>query len=365
VQEVTHGWPLPPPTEGPLTVDELRLAARNHALPLEALRYPVTPVGLHYVLVHYDIPAVDASAWRLTVDGEVDRPLSLALDDLRALPSTEVVCTMECAGNGRALLEPRPISQPWLLEAVGTGSWRGVPLRTVLEQAGPGETAVDVVATGLDRGIENEVDQRYQRALPLAEALRDEVLLAYELNGGPLPPQHGFPVRLVVPGWYGMTNVKWLASLTVTNEPFAGYQNARSYRIRLDPDEEGEPVTRMVVRALLAPPGVPDFLTRERVVDETPVRLEGRAWSGQGRVVGVEVSDDGGASWAPAELTDDLGSRWAWRGWAYDWSPSPGRYVLCCRARDDTGAVQPLDTVWNLGGYANNAVQRVPVTVVG
>jgi DMSO/TMAO reductase YedYZ molybdopterin-dependent catalytic subunit len=365
MKELALGLPLPPPTDGPLTVDELRLAARNHALPLEALRYPVTPVGLHYVLIHYDIPVVDETAFRLSVEGEVERPLSLTLDELRALPAFEVVSTMECAGNGRALLAPRAVSQPWLLEAVGTGRWRGVLLRTVLEQAGLRETAVDVVATGLDRGIENEVDQRYQRALPLAEALREEVVLAYELNGGPLPPQHGFPLRLVVPGWYGMTNVKWLASLTVTDESFTGYQHARSYRFRLDPDEEGTPVTRMLPRSLLAPPGVPDFLTRERFVDSTPVRLEGRAWSGQGRIVGVEVSDDDGVAWVPAELTDDVGSPWAWRGWTYEWNAAPGRYVLCCRARDDADNVQPLEPVWNVGGYANNAVQRVPVTVVG
>jgi hypothetical protein len=161
-----------------------------------------------------------------------------------------------------------------------------------------------------------------------------------------------------------MTNVKWLASLTVTHERFEGYQHARSYRFRLDPDEEGTPVTRMLPRSLLAPPGVPDFLTRERFVDGAPVRLEGRAWSGQGQIVQVEVSDDDGATWAPAELTDDLGALWAWRGWAYEWNPAPGRYVLCCRARDDGGNVQPLEPVWNVGGYANNAVQRVPVTVI-
>src|SRR5262245_20279048 len=161
-----------------ITLDELRLAARNHALPLEALRYPVTPVGLHYVLVHYDIPAVDAAAWRLAVDGEVARTLSLTLDELRALPAVELVSTMECAGNGRALLSPRPGSRPWLLEAVGTGRWRGVLLRTLLERAGVKDGAVEVVATGLDRGIEKEVDQLYQRAISLAEALRDEVILA-------------------------------------------------------------------------------------------------------------------------------------------------------------------------------------------
>jgi len=169
------------PTEG-ISLDELRLAARNHALPLEALRYPVTPVGLHYVLVHYDIPAVDPTTWRLAVDGEVAHSLSMTLDELQALPAVEVVSTMECAGNGRALLSPRPVSQPWLLEAVGTGRWRGVAVRTLLERAGVKEGAVEVVATGLDRGIENEVDQRYQRALTLPEAMRDEVVLAYELN---------------------------------------------------------------------------------------------------------------------------------------------------------------------------------------
>src|SRR5262245_43709486 len=337
MMEPTLGRPLPPPTDGPLTVDELRLAARNHAMPLEALRYPVTPVGLHYVLVHYDIPAVDLATFRLSVDGDVGRPLSLTLDELRALPAVEVVSTMECAGNGRALLAPRAVSQPWLLEAVGTGRWRGVPLRIVLELAGLRDSAIDVVGTGLDRGIENEVDQRYQRALPLAEALREEVVLAYELNDGQLPPQHGFPLRLVVPGWYGMTNVKWLGALTVTAERFDGYQHARSYRFRLDPDEDGTPVTRMLPRSLLVPPGVPDFLTRERFVDSTSVQLHGRAWSGQGRIVEVEVSDDDGGWWASAELTDELGSPWAWRGWTYEWNAAPGQYVLCCRARDDAG----------------------------
>jgi DMSO/TMAO reductase YedYZ molybdopterin-dependent catalytic subunit len=347
-----------------ISLAELRLAARNHAMPLEALRYPVTPVGLHYVLVHYDIPVVDERAWRLVLDGEVERPLTLSLEELRALPAVEVVSTMECAGNGRALLAPRPVSQPWLLEAVGTGRWRGVQLRALLERAGVRESAVDVVATGLDRGVENEVDQHYQRALPLAEALRDDVLLAYELNGGPLPPQHGFPLRLLVPGWYGMTNVKWLSSLTVTDRPFEGYQHVTAYRLRLDDEDVGEPVSRMLPRALLVPPGVPDFHSRERIVDAAPVRLEGRAWSGQAPIASVEVSADAGRTWTAAELTDDPGSPWAWRGWSYEWSPAPGPYVLSCRATDETGAAQPLEPVWNVGGYANNAVQRVPVTVI-
>src|SRR3989442_8766416 len=191
-----------PTREADISMEELQLATRNQGMPLEALRRDLTPVGLHYLLIHYDVPFVDERAYRLHVDGEVDSPLSLTLDDLRARPAAEVTVTMECAGNGRARLSPRPFSQPWLLEAVGTAVWRGVPLRALLEEAGVREGAREVLFTGLDRGIEKEVEQVYQRSLPLEEALRGEAVLAYEMNGVPLPPQHGAPLRGVVPGWY-------------------------------------------------------------------------------------------------------------------------------------------------------------------
>src|SRR3954471_19224259 len=222
-----------------ISPEELALAARNHGMPLEALTYDVTPVGMHYLLTHYDVPRVHAARWTLEVDGAVERPLSLTLDDLRGRPEVTADITFECAGNGRALLDPRPVSQPWLLEAVGTGSWTGTPLASLIAEGGVPEGAVEVLFTGLDRGVEGEVEQTFQRSLPLAEAFRDEVLLAWGLNGGPLPPQHGFPLRLVVPGWYGMTNVKWLARITVLDEPFTGYQNAKGYRVRQEPDEGG------------------------------------------------------------------------------------------------------------------------------
>src|SRR4051812_17310121 len=246
--------------------EELALAARNHGMPLEALAYDVTPVGMHYLLTHYDVPQVDAATWTLEVDGAVEQPMSLSLADLRERPEVTSEITFECAGNGRALLDPRPISQPWLLEAVGTGSWTGSPLASLLYEAGIGDDAVEVLFTGLDRGVEGEIEQTFQRSLGIADALREDVLLAWDLNGAPLPPQHGFPLRLVVPGWYGMTNVKWLARITVLDEPFTGYQNARGYRLRQDPDEDGTPVTRMAVRALMVPPGIPDFATRRRFV---------------------------------------------------------------------------------------------------
>jgi DMSO/TMAO reductase YedYZ molybdopterin-dependent catalytic subunit len=346
-----------------ISLDELQLAARNHGMPLEALRWDVTPVGLHYLLIHYDIPAVDADAWRLELGGRVDRPLSLSLADLRSRAQTELVATMECAGNGRARIEPRAISQPWLLEAVGTGRWGGIPLAALLAEAEPQTGAVDVVFTGLDGGVEGGVEQRFQRALPLADALGGEALLALDLNGAPLPPQHGFPLRLVVPGWYGMTNVKWLARIDVLDHAFDGYQQTTGYHFRRSEDDDGVPLSRMAPRALMLPPGEPDFLTRERFLTAAPTVLEGRAWSGGGEVTAVEVTCDGGATWHPAELDAPLG-RWAWRRWTFAWkSPAPGHHVLGCRATDETGAVQPVVPEWNVGGYANNAVQRVLVTV--
>ena len=341
-----------------ISPDELQLAARNHGMPLEALRHDVTPLGLHYLLIHYDIPIVDPASWRLDLGGLVAQPRSLSLDDLRALPQVTRTVTMECAGNGRARLDPRPVSQPWLLEAVGTATWTGVRVRDVVD---PADGAVDVVVSGLDRGVEGGVEQRYERALPVETALGDDVLLAYEINGVPLTPQHGFPLRLLVPGWYGMTSVKWLGAITVLDHPFAGYQQEVAYRLRAHEDDPGEPVTRMVPRSLIAPPGVPDFMTRRRFVDAGPVELTGRAWSGHGEIVSVEVSADG-STWHEARL-DPPGDPAAWRGWTFTWDAAPGEHELRCRCTDASGRTQPDDPPWNVGGYANNAVHRVPVTV--
>jgi sulfane dehydrogenase subunit SoxC len=332
-------------------------------MPLEALRYQITPVGLHYLLIHYDIPVVDPATWRLSLGGSVERPLTITLDELKSRPRVTAPVTLECAGNGRALLAPRPISQPWLHEAVGTAEWTGTPLRPLLEEAGVRSDAVEVLFTGLDRGEEGGVEQDYERSLPLAEALRPEVMLAYEANGAPLPPQHGFPLRLVVPGWYGMTHVKWLRSITLLDQPYQGFQNAEAYRLKVDEDDPGTPVTRMAPRSLMAPPGIPEFATRTRLLRPEPCQLEGRAWSGSGSIARVEVSVDGGRKWADAEV-EPAPAPFAWHHWTYRWeSPEVGNHELCSRATDASGMSQPLEPPWNLKGYANNAVQRVPVVV--
>jgi DMSO/TMAO reductase YedYZ molybdopterin-dependent catalytic subunit len=346
-----------------ITPDELQLAARNHSMPLEALRHAVTPLGLHYLLTHFDIPFVDPSKWELQVGGHVRRTIRLGLDELKTRPPVTLTVTLECAGNGRARLSPRPLSQPWLSEAVGTAEWTGTPLAPILAEAGLREHSKEIVFTGLDRGIQGAVEQQYERSLPLAEAVREEVLLAYAINGQPLPPQHGFPLRLIVPGWYGMAHVKWLRSITVLDHPFDGYQQTLAYHYRRSDADSGIAVTRILPRALMVPPGVPDFMSRARIVEPSIHLLEGRAWSGKAPVTRVEFSDDAGASWAEATLGNAV-SPYAWHSWTHSWDATKsGEYELCVRATDAAGNSQPTSQNWNLEGVENNAVQRVRVLV--
>ncbi|MBM3942535.1 MAG: sulfite oxidase [SAR202 cluster bacterium] len=331
-------------------------------MPLEGMRYPVTPTGMHYLLVHFDVPDIRATDWRLKVSGLVDNPLSLSLEDIKSRAARTLTVTLECAGNGRALLKPRPVSQPWLVEAIGTAQWTGLPLRRVLADAGLKKGAVDVVFTGLDRGVQGGEVQYYQRSLTVAEATAEDVLLVYEMNGEPLQPQHGYPLRLLVPGWYGMASVKWLGRIEVLGEPFQGYQMAHTYRYSQTADDPGEPVTRIRVRSLLVPPGIPDFLTRTRLVEAGLVVLRGRAWSGDGLIQRVEVSTDGGNVWQDAQL-DRQNSPYGWCGWSLRWEAAPGQYQILSRATDARGNTQPVDQPWTFQGMGNNMAQAVEVFV--
>jgi DMSO/TMAO reductase YedYZ molybdopterin-dependent catalytic subunit len=340
---------------------DIALAGRNRGIPIEMLRHDITPVGVHYLLTHFDIPAVDETTWRLQVGGLVRSPLTLSLADLREMTPVTHPVTLECAGNGRTLLDPRPRNQPWGLEAVSTAAWTGVPLRAVLDAVGVEEVAIEVVFSAADEGTQGGVRQRYARSLGLDDARRPEVLLAYEMNGRALEPQHGAPLRLVVPGWYGMASVKWLTGIEAVREPFEGYQQVRSYNLRQRPEDPGERVTRIAVRALMVPPGQPEFPSLARLVDAGPVRLTGRAWSGEAAVTRVEVAVDG--EWSEAKLGEPVGD-FAWRSWTFEWDAEPGQRTLSCRATDAAGRTQPLEQSWNVGGYANNMVQRIELTVV-
>ncbi|HET7671952.1 MAG TPA: sulfite oxidase [Burkholderiales bacterium] len=345
--------------EGNFTPEELGLALNNVSLPPEALRYDVTPLGLHYTLSHFDIPALRPSH-RLTVDGTVERPRAFQVQELRALGERTVRVTMECAGNGRAGMAPRYPSMPWTHGAVGTADWTGTPLSKLLAVVKPRGAAVEIAFHGADHGFDSGVEHPFARSLRLQEA-NDDVIVAWAMNGQPLLPQHGAPLRLVVPGWFGMASVKWLERIELREQPFDGYQQVTGYRYKKKPGEDGVPVRHMKVKSLMQPPGIPDWYTRRRLVEQGTVPVEGRAWSGGGvAVTRVELAVDG--DWRDAEL-DPPSRPFAWQRWRAEWDARPGEHELACRATDARGDVQPLEPDWNMGGMGNNAVQRMRVTV--
>ena len=348
------------PIVGRYTQEEVALATRNSGMPLEALRYDVTPAGLHYLLIHFDIPPADETSWKLRLDGLVSRPRDIGMDELRRLPSRTVRMTMECAGNGRGQTSPRYPSMPWLEEGVSTAEWTGVPLSVLLEEMELKDATRELVFHGADRGIDRGIEHSYSRSLAPAEAMREDVLLAYAMNGAPLLPQHGAPLRLVVPDWYGMASVKWLARIEAIDRPFDGVQQALSYHFRAVAGERGVPCTRMRVNSLMAPPGISDYYGRRRTVDAGTVEILGRAWSGDGAVKRLEFCVDG--SWQDANLEASAGPH-AWRRWTARWQATQGTHELRCRATDATGAVQPLEPPWDVTGFGNNAAQKVEVTV--
>jgi DMSO/TMAO reductase YedYZ molybdopterin-dependent catalytic subunit len=347
--------------EGAFAVEEVRLANRNAGILLEALRHDVTPVGLHYLLNHFDVPYIPGDAWQLSIAGAVERPVVLVASDLEGAATRTLRVTMECAGNGRGLLRPRYPSMPWLLEAVGTAEWTGTPLKYLLERAGLNDDVVEIAFIGADRGFDRGQEHNFGRSLPRELALNEDVLLVWAMNGAPLLPQHGYPLRLLVPGWYGMANVKWLTRIEALTEPYQGFQQAVGYHYRSAPGLPGTPVTHMRVKSLLVPPGIPDWYTRHRLLERGPTHLFGRAWSGNGvAIAGVEVAING--RWQEARLDPPQG-KFAWRGWRHLWQAEIGDYELACRATDANGDVQPLEPSWDAGGFGNNAVQRLRVWV--
>ena len=267
-------------TLGVFSKAEVGLANRNSGAFLEMLALDITPVGAHYLLTHFDVPLLDAGAYRLVFDGAFEAPFEISLEEIKAEPRVTMPVTMECAGNGRAGMEPRAFSMPWAYEAVGTAEWTGTPLAPLIERAKPQGGVVDFAFEGADFGYDNGVGHAFGRSLTPEELADLEVLLVYEMNGQPLLPQHGAPLRLIVPGWYGMASVKWLNRITAMSERYQGFQQVETYRFRQDAGEAGEPVTEIRVKSLMVPPGVPDWITRKRRLSPGPVTLQGRSWSG-------------------------------------------------------------------------------------
>lgn len=340
---------------------ELELAARNHAAYSELLAIETTPISGHYVLIHFDVPIIDPDTWRLRTEGLIDRPLELGLADLRAMPSVTRAVTLECAGNGRTLMSPRMVVQPWRTDGVSTAVWKGVRLCDVLSSTGIQKSVRNIVFEGRDRGIVAKIEHNYARSLEVEEAMNPDMLLAYEMNGQPLPISHGYPLRLLCPGWYGMASVKWLEKIIAIPDEFDGPQQTIYYRYTSRPDEAGEPVTRMKPRSLIAPPGIPDE-NRQRYVAMGSIPIVGKAWSGFAPVTRVEVSVDGGRTWRDAEL-DPPRYSYTWQAFRFEWDAQPGVHRLRSRATDEAGNIQPTTPEWNLQGLGNNVVSHIDVVV--
>jgi DMSO/TMAO reductase YedYZ molybdopterin-dependent catalytic subunit len=339
----------------------------NLEFPFSSLDSYLTPNELFYIRSHFAVPKLDANPYRLRVDGAVEKPFEIGLDELRKMSSSTVTATLECAGNSRVYLVPQTSGAQWQLGAVSNAEWTGVPLLALLERAGIKANAVDVVMEGADKG-EPKTEPKppgsisYARSIPVGKARQREVLIAYAMNSKELPASHGFPVRAIVPGYYGMSSVKWLTRIQVLAEPYLGYWQTTEYGYW--DRSTSTPVRRalmdMTIKSLVARPSL-----HEVVKAGSAYRVYGAAWTGNADVTRVEISTDGGASWEQARLIDKE-VRFAWRRWEFNWNvpQRKGNVSLLSRATDSRGNTQPTQHNRDTGSYVIHHVLPVEIEIV-
>lgn len=323
----------------------------------------ITPNELFYVRSHLYTPSIQPDAWTLVVDGEVDHRLSLRLSDLREMPRVRLAVTLECAGNGRAFFDPPVAGVQWEKGAVGNARWTGVRLADVLKRAGLTASSRYVWLDGADRPMGTVPD--FVRQLPVDKAMHPDTIVAYEMNGVPLPLQHGFPLRAIVPGWEGAYSIKWLTHVEVSRREHDGFfvQTGYRYPVRgvapgatVDPKDMA-PLAGLTVKSIITSP------QDGNAMRSGTMPISGFAWTGEAEITRVDVSVDRGSTWMRAPLGADR-ERHAWRQFSYEWRPSaPGSYLILSRATDSRGRVQPIAAQWNPSGYLWNAVDRVRVNV--
>ncbi len=324
-----------------------------------ALVSAVTPEGSHFLRTNFNVPSLNPATHRVALDGAVAEPAELTVAALRELPLRTLTVTLECAGNNRVSMSPLPPGEPWERGAVSTARWTGVLLRDLLARAVVRDDVQELLAYGADAGRAggSATNIPFARSLPRELALEGDALLALEMNGQPVPPEHGGPVRLIVPGWYGMASVKWLRRLEALTRPFSGYFQGERY-VYVDPDGERRPVTRQRVKSLITSPA------EGMQVGHGRVKVRGYAWSGDAPIASVEIAVGGGDRWQKARLLPAEG-RYAWVPFEAEVElPERGRAVLRSRASDHSGATQPGVAEWNALGYGNNAVQAVLLHVL-
>jgi DMSO/TMAO reductase YedYZ molybdopterin-dependent catalytic subunit len=337
----------------------------NLEMPFEKLDGFITPTPAFYVRTHFPIPKIDKADWRLRIEGEINKPIELDFNELTAMPSRTIPVTLECAGNNRNHLVDKVKGVQWGLGAVGNAEWTGVPLGEVLDRAGVRSSAHEVILEGADQGeLEDPKaprgNVRFARSVPLSKA-KEDVLLVHKMNGIELPPEHGFPVRAIVPGWFAVASIKWLQRIVVTDRPFNGYYQTIDYGYWKHNGENAElaPLQEMQVKAEISRP-----MGGDTVPANSAVRVHGAAWSGEAEIAKVEVSVDGGKTWTMAEL-DPKSVPSAWRLWNYQWQTpaKSGSHTLIARATDSAGRTQPFDRDLDRGTYMINHLLPIEVEV--
>ena len=337
-------------------------------MPLSGFADYLTPIEHFFVRTHVYVPSINLNEWRLNIGGSVATPLAVTMDELKKLPSVELVSVLECAGNGRAFYQPTVPGLQWGHGAVGNARWRGVRLADVLKRAGLKPSAREILFDGADVPLGAMPD--FQRSIPVSKALDPNTLLAFEMNGEPLPAKHGFPLRVVAPGWAGDSWVKWVTSIRVLNQEYDQEHDSfwmkSAYRHPGHPVAPGvavpadrmQSVTNLRIKSVIASP-----LDGTQLDPARPATIRGVAW-GSDPVTSVEVSVDGGRTWKPAALNSNQKTRFGWRQWEFSWTPPEAAYyTILARARDASGNTQPLDQEWNQSGYLWNVVPRVRVNV--
>lgn len=323
----------------------------------------LTHTGLFFVRNHLPEPRVNLARWHVFITGEIQRPLALTMAELEKLEPAAVTNTLECAGNGRSFYEPGVPGTPWRRGAVGNAVFSGPRLAAVLRLAGLRPTSKHVAFKGLDRAANGVPD--FIRSIPIEKAMHPDTVLATEMNGAPLTPAHGFPLRSLVPGWVGAASVKWLTEIRVLPHEFDGEFMKANYRIpqrAIQPGselklEETSAITSLPVKCIIAQPH------EDAETGLGPVRINGAAWAGEQDIARVDVSIDEGRTWKQASLGRDR-ARYAWRLWEYIWNPpAPGSYMVMARATDTQGRTQPAQSAWNPHGYLWNAIERARIHV--
>lgn len=321
----------------------------NFGTPLELVDGLLTPNELFFVRSNGPTPAIDPATWRLAVTGLVDTPLDLGLADLQAMATSTLTAFLECSGDSRGRFDPQTEGTQWGNTAIGNAEWTGIPLRDVLENAGVQAGVVDLVTQGGDF-------PEMQRGLPLGHALDPSVMLVWEMNGQPLPVANGGPVRLLVPAWGGIASTKWIVGIEAMDRKFNGPFNSESYVIINEAEEIIRPVEEMPVKSVITGP-LPGA-----TLPAGSQTITGFAWSGYGGVARVEVSIDGGATYAEAPITLSAGP-YSWVRFEFPWQAAAGTIRLRSRAVDNAGLTQPTDVDWNAKGYQMNEIDEVEVTV--